>query len=114
MKFVVCGYIWKTHNSIKLSNFKYRHDLIRDVLLTLKVASNKVVKHKKACSNNQHVLIPFFSNAFDFLAPRADDLLHRVQRLMNSKFVSLKSRKLILSSKGLVTQLVIHLSTIYV
>jgi len=48
-------------------------------LAALKVGSSKVVKHKKTCSDNQHVFIPFVFDTFDFLAPEVVDLLHRVQ-----------------------------------
>ncbi|KAL4589776.1 hypothetical protein LXL04_002686 [Taraxacum kok-saghyz] len=46
----------------------------------LKAASCKVMKHEKACIENQHVFIPFAFNTFGFLAPEAVDLLNRVQR----------------------------------
>jgi hypothetical protein len=45
----------------------------------LKAVSNKVVKHEKACSDNQHVFIPFAFDTFRFLAPVVVDLLQRVQ-----------------------------------
>jgi hypothetical protein len=35
----------------------------------LKAASCKVVKHEKACSDNQHAFIPFAFDTFGFLAP---------------------------------------------
>ncbi|PNY14294.1 auxilin-like protein, partial [Trifolium pratense] len=43
----------------------------------LKAASSKVVKHEKACSDNQHVFIPFAFDTFGFLAPDVVDLLKR-------------------------------------
>jgi len=49
----------------------------------LKVASSKMAKHKKACSDNQHAFIPFAFYTFGFLAPEAVDLLHRVQKVMH-------------------------------
>lgn len=41
----------------------------------LKVASSKVVKHEKSCSDNQHAFIPFACDTFGFIAPEAVDLL---------------------------------------
>jgi hypothetical protein len=35
----------------------------------LKAASSKIVKHEKACSDNQHAFIPFAFYTFGFLAP---------------------------------------------
>jgi hypothetical protein len=49
---------------------------------TLKAASNKMVKHEKVCSDNQHVFIPFAFDTFGFLAPKAIHLLKRVQKVM--------------------------------
>ncbi|MCI67229.1 xylem serine proteinase, partial [Trifolium medium] len=45
----------------------------------LKAASSKVAKHKKACSDNQHVFISSAFDTFGFLAPEVVDLLRRVQ-----------------------------------
>jgi hypothetical protein len=39
----------------------------------LRAASSKVVKHKRACSEDQHVFIPFAFDTFSFLAPEAVD-----------------------------------------
>ncbi|KAL6550175.1 hypothetical protein OROMI_020663 [Orobanche minor] len=50
----------------------------------LKATSSKVVKHEKACFDNQHAFIPFAFDTFGFLSPEAVDLLQRVQRLMHS------------------------------
>ncbi|KAM0063138.1 putative exostosin [Helianthus debilis subsp. tardiflorus] len=36
----------------------------------LKAASGKVIKHEKACLDNQHVFIPFAFDTFGFLAQR--------------------------------------------
>jgi len=35
---------------------------------TLKIMTNKMVKHEKACSSNQYIFIPFIFDTFDFLA----------------------------------------------
>jgi hypothetical protein len=44
----------------------------------IKVVLNKVAKHDKACSDNQHAFIQFVFDTFDFLAPEAVSLLQRV------------------------------------
>nr|GEV08505.1 putative reverse transcriptase domain-containing protein [Tanacetum cinerariifolium] len=88
----------------ELPRFKYRHDMVRDVLLdiwnhvcvdltrvsplvglssrgftagqdALKAASCKVTKHEKTCIENQHVFIPFAFGTFGFLAPELVELL---------------------------------------
>jgi hypothetical protein len=41
----------------------------------LKAASNKVAKHEKTCSDNQHAFIPLVFDTFGFLAPDVVDLL---------------------------------------
>jgi hypothetical protein len=51
---------------------------------TLKAASNKVVKHESACSNNQHAFIQFAFDTFGFLAPDAVNMLKRVQQVMHT------------------------------
>ncbi|GJY66446.1 probable pre-mRNA-splicing factor ATP-dependent RNA helicase DEAH5 [Tanacetum coccineum] len=48
----------------------------------LKAASCKVIKHEKACIENQQVFIPFAFDTFGFLAPDAVELLSRVQHVM--------------------------------
>jgi hypothetical protein len=45
----------------------------------LKTPSSKMAKYKKACSDNQHVFIPFAFDVFDFLALEAVNILKRVQ-----------------------------------
>jgi len=37
------------------------------------IVSNKVVRHEKVCSNNQHVFIPFVVDTINFLAPNLVD-----------------------------------------
>jgi hypothetical protein len=39
-----------------------------------------VVKHEKACYDNQHAFIHFAFDTFGFLAPEAVDILERVQK----------------------------------
>ncbi|GJT58985.1 putative reverse transcriptase domain-containing protein [Tanacetum coccineum] len=46
----------------------------------LKAASCKLTKHEKACIENQHVFIPFAFDKLGFLAPKAVELLNRVQQ----------------------------------
>ncbi|GAU26475.1 hypothetical protein TSUD_294430 [Trifolium subterraneum] len=57
-------------------------------LTALKAASSKMRKHEKACSDNQHVFVPFAFDTFGFLAPEAVNLLKRVQKVMHSNVVS--------------------------
>jgi len=47
-----------------------------------------MAKHEKVCFDNQHAFIPFAFDIFGFLAPKADDVLHSVQRAMHSKVMS--------------------------
>lgn len=54
----------------------------------MKVSSSKVVKHEKACFDNQNAFVPFSLDTFDFLAPEALDLIQQVQRLMNNNVIS--------------------------
>jgi hypothetical protein len=87
---------------------------------TLKAASNKVVKHESACSNNQHAFIPFAFDTFGFLAPDAVNMLKRVQRVMHSNVVSPKYLDIVFKmidisiQKGLAAQFVARLPHIQV
>ncbi|KAI3506918.1 hypothetical protein L1887_21559 [Cichorium endivia] len=77
----------------ELPGFKYRHDMVSDVLFDVcwraeisikkEVASAacKVDKHEKTCIENQHVFIPFAFDTFGFLAPETVELLNRVQQM---------------------------------
>jgi hypothetical protein len=58
---------------------------------TLKVASSKVVKYEKTCSDNQHAFIPFTFDIFGFLAPDVVNLQHRVQMDMHRNIMSPRS-----------------------
>jgi hypothetical protein len=86
----------------------------------LKAASSKVAKHERACSENQHVFIPFAFDTFGFLAPEAVDVLKRVQRVMHSNVVSPRSQDVVFKrisfaiQKGLAAQLVARLPCIKV
>ncbi|KAL4564267.1 hypothetical protein LXL04_028325 [Taraxacum kok-saghyz] len=70
----------------------------------LKAASCKVMKHEKACIENQHVFIPFVFDTFGFLAPEAVDLLNRVQRVMHSNVMTPKSMDVVFKRVGFAIQ----------
>ncbi|KAJ0804167.1 putative exostosin [Helianthus annuus] len=61
----------------------------------LKAALGKVTKHKKACLDKQHVFISFAFDTFSFLVPETVDLLSRVQRIMHSNVMTLRSMDVI-------------------
>jgi hypothetical protein len=81
----------------------------------LKAASSKVVKHERACSNNQHAFIPFAFDTCGFLAPDAVNILKRVRRVLHSNVVSPRSLDIVFKrigfaiQKGLAAQLVVRL-----
>ncbi|KAL4565709.1 hypothetical protein LXL04_029812 [Taraxacum kok-saghyz] len=83
----------------------------------LKAAACKVMKHEKACLENQHVFIPFAFDTFGFLAPEAVHLLNRVQRVMHSNVMTPKSMDVVFQrvsfaiQKGVAAQLVARLSS---
>ena len=70
----------------------------------LKAASNKVVKHEKACSDNQHAFILFAFDTFEFLAPDIVDLLQRVQKIMHNNIVSPRSMNIVFKMIDFVIQ----------
>ena len=86
----------------------------------LKVSSNKVTKHEKACYDNQHAFILFAFDTFGFLAPEAVGLLHKVQKVMHSNVMSPRSMNIVFTrigfaiQKGLAAQLVARLPSIQV
>jgi hypothetical protein len=88
--------------------------------VALKAASSKVAKHERACSENQHVFIPFAFDTFGFLAPEAVNVLKRVQRVMHSNVVSPRSQDVVFKrisfaiQKGLAARLVARLPCIKV
>jgi hypothetical protein len=61
----------------------------------LKAASSKMTKYEKACSDNQHVFIPFAFNTFSFLASNVVNLLKIVQKVMHSNILSHKSMNVV-------------------
>jgi len=70
----------------------------------LKAASNKVAKHEKACSDNQHAFIPFAFDTFGFLAPEVVDLLHRVQKVMHNNVMTPRSMNVVFTRVGFAIQ----------
>ncbi|KAK2386941.1 hypothetical protein QL285_060775 [Trifolium repens] len=86
----------------------------------LKAASSKMVKHEKACSDNQHAFISFVFDTFGFLAPEAVDLLKKVQRVVHSnvvtpRYIDVVFRRLGFAiQKGLAARFVIRLPFIHV
>jgi hypothetical protein len=56
----------------------------------LNVVSNKVAKHEKARSDNQHDFIPFAFDTIGFLEPDTANILKKkVQRVMHNNLISL-------------------------
>jgi hypothetical protein len=86
---------------------------------TFKVILNKVIKHEKTGSDNQHAFIPFAFDTFGFLAPDAVDLLQSVQKIMHNNVVSPRSMDVVFKmigfviQKGLAVQLVARLPFTY-
>ncbi|GJT40223.1 hypothetical protein Tco_0940088 [Tanacetum coccineum] len=117
-----------------LSGFKYRHDMVMDVIFNicrkhacvdltgvsplvglsshgfiasqaaLKAASCKVTKHKKTYIKNQHVFISFAFDTFGFLAPEAVELLNRVQRVMHINVMTPRSTDVVFKRFGFAIQ----------
>nr|GEX39069.1 auxilin-like protein [Tanacetum cinerariifolium] len=71
---------------------------------TLKDASCKMIKHEKACNENQHVFIPFAFDTFGFLAPKAVELLNRFKRALATQLVARLHFTAIANSSTGVTQ----------
>jgi len=86
----------------------------------LKVVSSKVVKHEKACFDNQHAFMSFVFDTFGFIASEDVDLLHIVQRVMHDNVMSPRSINVVFAridfaiQKDLAAQLIVHLSSIHV
>jgi len=53
--------------------------------VALKVVSSKVVKYEKMCCHNEHDVIPFAFDIFDFLAVEVGSL---IQKIMHSNVLS--------------------------
>ncbi|GKF73074.1 hypothetical protein Tco_0219406 [Tanacetum coccineum] len=84
----------------ELPGFKYRHDLVRDVLYDVLERAGISSRNEKACLENQHVFIPFAFDTFGFLAPEAEEFLNRVQRVVQSNFSTPKTQNFIFSRIG--------------
>jgi hypothetical protein len=54
----------------------------------LKAATNKVTKHEKACSDNQHAFIPFVFDTFGFLSSDVVDLLQYIMCFLLYFFIT--------------------------
>jgi hypothetical protein len=70
----------------------------------LKVASNKVAKYDKTCSDNQHAFIQFVFDTFGFLAPETVDHLRRIQRVMRNNVMTLKSMNVVFTRNDFAIQ----------
>nr|GEV28544.1 auxilin-like protein [Tanacetum cinerariifolium] len=94
-------------NCKELPGFKYRHDWDNRFVAgqaALKLESNKVTKHEKACLENQHVFIPFAFDTFSFLAPEAEEFFTRVQRVVQSNLSTPMTQNFIFSRIGFAVQ----------
>ncbi|MFS7925874.1 putative exostosin [Helianthus anomalus] len=69
-----------------------------------KGGAGKVVKHEKACIENQHVLVPFAFDTFGALAPDAVRFLKRVQQVVSSNTVHVKGQNFVFSRVGFAIQ----------
>ena len=69
-----------------------------------KAASAKVVKHERACIENQHAFLPFTFDTFGFLSPDAIEILKRVQRVLHGNVVSPRSSYVVFRRIGFVIQ----------
>ncbi|GKF93213.1 putative exostosin-like protein, partial [Tanacetum coccineum] len=58
----------------------------------------------EAATSNQHVFIPFAFDTFGFLAPKAEEFLNRVQRVVQSNFSTPKTQNFIFSRIGFAIQ----------
>ncbi|KAK2430033.1 hypothetical protein QL285_028412 [Trifolium repens] len=89
---MVYGWVGGKHACVDLTGVSSLVGLWTEIFnvgqTTLKAASCKVAKHKKTCSDNQHVFISFAYDTFDFLAPEVVSLLQRIQKVMNNNVVS--------------------------
>ena len=68
----------------------------------MKAKKKKVDKHAKACSENQHVFVPFAFETFGSLAPEAVRFLDRIRRVVRSNVSSPKGHEYVLSRIGFV------------
>lgn len=83
----------------------------------MKAETKKVDKHDKACSENQHVFVPFAFDTFGSLAPEAVRFLDRVRKIVRSNISAPRGHDYVFSrigfaiQKGVAAQLVARLPT---
>ncbi|PWA86491.1 hypothetical protein CTI12_AA140700 [Artemisia annua] len=83
----------------------------------MKAEMKKVDKHDKACSENQHVFVPFAFDTFGSLAPEAVRFLDRVRKIVRSNISAPSGHDYVFSrigfaiQKGVAAQLVARLPT---
>jgi hypothetical protein len=70
--------------------------------MTLKNASSKVVKHERACSDNQRVFILFAFDTFGFLVPKTVNFLKSIQRVIHNNMMSHRSQDIAFKIIGFV------------
>jgi hypothetical protein len=84
----------------------------------MKAEMKKVDKHDKACSENQHVVVPFAFDTFGSLAPEAVRFLDRVRKIVRNNISAPRDHDYVFSrigfaiQKGVAAQLVARLPTI--
>lgn len=92
---LVFGWVGEKHTWVDLTGVSFLVGLRSRGFTTghaaLKVTACKVAKHTNACIQNQHVLIPFVFDIFGFLAPEAMKLLNRVQQVVHTNVIFLRS-----------------------
>nr|GEU51982.1 putative reverse transcriptase domain-containing protein [Tanacetum cinerariifolium] len=116
---LVFRWVGEKHTCVDLTRFSPLVGLsgrgFTAVRATLKAASCKVTKHENACTENQHVFIPFAVDTCGFLAAEAVELLSRVQRVMHNNVMKPRFMNVVFKcigyaiQKGLAAQLVARL-----
>jgi len=83
----------------------------------LKAETKKVDKHAKACTENQHLFVPFAFDTFGSLAPEAVRFLDRVRKVVHSNVTAPRGQDYVCSrigfaiQRGVAAQLVARLPT---
>ncbi|KAJ0793029.1 putative exostosin [Helianthus annuus] len=88
---LVFGWVGGKHACVDLTRVSPLVGLWSSAFTVGQTGLGKVIKHEKACLDNQHVSIPFVFDTFGFLTPKAVDLLSRVQRVMHSNVMTRRS-----------------------
>jgi hypothetical protein len=70
----------------------------------LKVISNKMVKYRKVCSDNQHIFISFVFDIFGFLISKIVNYLKKVQKVMYNNNMSLRSMNVVFQRLNFIIQ----------